>query len=232
MKVVGQDRVIIHDIKLLPESGEITFKLTGKSATPKDKPDGDTSIQAIINGQICDEAKVIVIIPAAVGPNHQGKSGAVPAVNLAAGKNTSPTDFFPSLGQFQCLLITYYAQWITVPVIDQFGQPLDTMYQDFGVSEFVHGGAWIKINQYMAADGTYQDPVFSYTPKAPGKNVYLCSSNEAKAWPSDPLKMPIDPINDRIQNIGVIVAGHVLNPHITNRHLTAKAPDEVDVVWP
>jgi hypothetical protein len=59
------------------------------------------------------------------------------------------------------LLATIYAQWLTVPVVDQFGNPLDPMYNGVDVKEDNN----IPINQTIS-NGTYLDPVGPVEPVA------------------------------------------------------------------
>jgi hypothetical protein len=171
---------------------------------------------------------VVVVVPKKVGTPHEEPSGAVVPENHVADRTTSPA-YVGTLGANQVALWTIYAQWLNVIVNDQFGKRLDALYAGVGVDERA-GATWRPINQAMTADGTYRDPVFSYTPKTPGPAIVTRGSAAADSWPTDP-KGSITEFSET-QDIAVRVGGHELSTGIVNRKVTAEAPDKITIEWP
>lgn len=159
-----------------------------------------------------------------------------------ADNGTSPA-YGPRLAAGQGVLWTYWAQWLPVPVVDQFYNPLNALYDGQDVFEYLNSTVgWVKINQQMKG-GTYSDPVFVFVYKNKnGPYIVDESSPEAQQWRTAP-PMPFPAGFNQTQNIRVQVAGFELQavgadgttltlPAIQNRQLNATSPNNVNVSWP
>jgi hypothetical protein len=107
-----------------------------------------------------------------------------------------------SLAPNEVVLWTWFGKIQNVPVFDQFGSILNSIYGGVPVEEQFPGTAvWFPINQNMKADGTYADPVFASENKGGGGlYVVLKGSPEANSWvTTDPPRpcynsdSPLDP---------------------------------------
>jgi hypothetical protein len=231
----GVDRFSYTEVSRDESKGEIKLDVKGTSATPASKPGGDSTLVAKDkDGNKVGDVKVIVIIPKAVGTPHPQKINpselAVSPVNQAASAATSPV-YAGSLSSGNVFLWTYWAQWLAVPVFDEFNATLDPIYAGTPVYEGdFTGGPFISINQNMGADGTYQDPVFVWLPKS-GTAEVPAGSGAATSWPTDPPAGSM-PVEDFTQTIPVKVGGHLLSPGIFGRHVTTIAPNKVKIQWP
>jgi hypothetical protein len=130
-------------------------------------------------------------------------------------------------------------------VVDQFYQPINSIYDGQGVYEY-NSGVWRPINQNLSG-GSYSDPVFVWVYKnGTQTNPYIVNTNsqEAQQWPGSPPES-FAPAQHAYspQNVQVEIAGFVLqavgtdgqtlsSPAIQNRQITTPATNEVDVSWP
>jgi hypothetical protein len=148
---------------------------------------------------------------------------------------TSPG--FPGVPQGMVVRATVYSLFLTIPVVDQCGEPLGAAWAGSAITEF-NG---VSINQALAADSTYQDPV------GPVRGIMpAIQSNDprAAAWLlAGPLA--IGP-SSQPQTLAVQVAGHQLNPAVVNRTVNTTMPaaapgapapatstaPTITVVWP
>lgn len=230
LTIGGVDRVDIEIQEVIPETGYLIFRVKGKSATPANKPQGDTTIEARYQGEVCASIQAIVLVPRRIGTPHPEADGAVQPQNIAADAATSPA-YFGNLNAGEVVLVTVYAQWLTIPVDDQFRDRLDQLYTGVPVEEFANN-SWRAINQNLTANGTYEDPVFAFTYKGGQQQPYIVmgDSQEALDWPSAPAEAITE--IDETQNISVKVGGHELSTGIVDRQLTTTAPDNVRIEWP
>jgi len=217
-------RILIENV-VRYSNGTIEFDVKGQSATPDDEPNGDTSVAAVLDGDICGEIPAIVLVPRSLTP--VGANGSVSGVNQRANKETSPA-YVGTLADGAVHLWTYYVHWLTIPVADQFGNTLAPYYQGAEVTEAQNE---FSINQQISAFGTYQDPV-GWPIDRPGQSNFPATHATALAWPGeDPLPLPD---TDRTQNIIVQVGGHELQPvpAIANRRvITTAATNNVQIIW-
>lgn len=231
IKVGGVKRVEIDDKTRDPITGKITIKfLKASSMTPKNKPDGDTQLQATLDHKVCHE--IPVIAPYAVVPVSTPET-MVDGENEVADKCSSPA-YFGALGENQVYLCTVYGVDQNIRVNDQFGQPLNAIYDGAPVFENVSG--WKPINQNISG-GHYSDPVGSIVARPPppsGSPKLLKTNSVAIDWPNaDPI--PAVNFNDT-QRIGVQIAGITLNTGIKNRQLsvvpiTSTTTAKVTINW-
>jgi hypothetical protein len=155
------------------------------------------------------------------------------------------------------LLATVYAQWLSVPVVDQFGAPVGDLYAGSPIIE----DGWAGINQTLRADSTYLDPVGviianettdvvqsipdGYTDMdgngqwSPGdiltndyneNNMYDGATPRVAQWPTA-APTPLVPKTET-QDIAVEVDVFPLKPGVVKRTSTANPPDTITIVWP
>lgn len=209
------------------ETGKVTLSILGNTTTPANKPYGDTTIEVVKGEVVVGEVQVIVVIPDRIGRPHPEPDGVVQAENVAWDETTSPPAGAPAGKVF---LVTYYPQWLVVPVWDQFGNTLGPIYGDASVPvEEQFGGAWHHINQEMRTDGTYLDALSAVFPKPGGYEVDKGSPAHV-AWPTDP-KVPLV-VGSSSTNLPVRVGGHELVGGTGNRTITATPPTSIKIVWP
>jgi hypothetical protein len=144
----------VSEIRPNAEAGTVTFNVSG-GIIPTGSPDNPNPYLLLIkSGQFQIAAvTVMVVVPASVSPNYSQEIAAIiTPVNRATGPNDSPLIENIPAGMKE--LVTLYMTTMSVRVLDQFGNQLDSLYTGTIISE---GG--IDINQRMQADGTYLDPV-------------------------------------------------------------------------
>ncbi len=220
------ERIAIANI-ITHGDGTITFDVLGRQATPNPSESNDCLILATRGDAICAKIFATVVVPTAVVP--VSADGAVAGVNQAANATTSPTFSDPLPANFVHLW-TYYAQWLTIRVIDQFGAPLNAVYAGVQVAERLPTQIEpVNINQTIATNGSYQDPVGTISDKDPAPVNVAKNSTIARRWPSA-APMPMQAF-DAFQTIFVYVGGHPLSVGIVRRHVIATPPDNVQVLW-
>ncbi len=104
---------------------------------------------------------------------------------------------------------------MTIPVVDQFGKPLNSVYEE-------SGGNWVPINQTISASGTYTDPVGVGNV---GQTVPLGNPLNV-AWPASPSPQGPDDASPPVQ-----VAGFALSPGIVDRNVSY-ANGTLTITWP
>ena len=131
--------------------------------------------------------------------------------------------------------VTIYNVWQTIQVVDQFGQPLDSVYAKQSVFEGEGPFTSSYINQDLRADGTYLDPVGSNVRVA---NNPLLNENDAMAiaaWKAAPLLPPVQ-IKRSAETSVSIEGGYPLDPAVKNRSMivtpVTKETARVQIVWP
>jgi len=217
-------------------SGQVRFAVSGISATPVTTPYGDTTIEAYKgtppNETVLGEVQVIVVTPTRIGRPHPEPDGVVVGKNVALDQYSSPSK--TEIPDGKVLLVTMYAQWLDVPVWDQFGNMLASVYGEPGNTAPVPERItteWTKINQNMKTDGTYLDPVSRYHPRA-ANPIVTKNSPAHLAWISitDPMR-PLDK-HESSFNLGIMVGGHELIGGTGNRTIVTTPPSTVKIIWP
>jgi hypothetical protein len=237
----GSTRVKLQN-QVRHADGTITVDIYGQIFSPGNLVVSDCLLWAVYvpTSTVLAYDPIWVVIPRAIGVPHPTANGGVGPVNQLATAATSPA-YFGTLSPGFVVLWTYWAQWLPIPVVDQFNKPLDSLYNGQPVEENSNG-AWRPINQNVGG-GTYQDPVFVFQYKNNQANAYIvpAGSPEAVAWPGAP---PASfPIVTSPQEIPVRVAGHELGrvegttivwpaTAIHNRTVISTAPNNVQVTWP
>ncbi|HQU44194.1 MAG TPA: hypothetical protein PK867_15345 [Pirellulales bacterium] len=191
-----------------PQQGTITVRLTGTAMTPK--PVADTFLQASLGSKVCSKVPVFVIVPYKVVP----VSAAPTVVNGANVASTACTSlaYFGNLAARQVHLWTVYTITQSITVLDQFGNPLDAMYNGAPVFENANG-KWRPIN--VTVNGAvYSDPVGS-TVDRPGGADFPAGSPTATGWPTAPHSSAM--LFAGTQNIPVQIAGITLSIGVVNR---------------
>lgn len=239
LRIGGQNRATIRIIKVDPKAGTVTFRVKGALATPANKRDGDTTVEAVVGGAVVAKTNLVVVIPKAIAKPHPTFNGTIKPVNRSLSTATSPALKPSQVAASDVGRVTVYITELTIAVNDQFGDRLDSIYKGAPVSE--DGEA---INQSMSDKGTYKDPV---GPMAwPNKPPYVIPSqvpDPAKPGQTKPnpaieafLKGPKLPPPNKTkfppQNVPVEVGGHSLNPAIVNRVVEFTPPDKLKITWP
>jgi hypothetical protein len=216
-------------------SGVITVKVVGKT---KSTQRGDFSLYAnhttaglFPKGPggtpLPGGFPVTVVVPGAIAgpPNYQhDTTGTLAVQNMALNLTTSPTKNIDS-GHVE--LDTIYARFLTITVLDQFGDPLGNLYQNAEVEENIFG-TLVSINSPLSATGTYSDPV----------GAVLHGNKVAKGDPSiadwlkpDAAKLPLM-ADSEPQTIAVSVDQFALTPSVAGRTWTATPPNSITISWP
>lgn len=224
IKISGYKRVTVANIQRNRPKGTVIFEVRGKSPTDKNKRDGDTTIEAWINGKLAGSAPAIVVIPAAIGTPHPQANGLVQPKNLVTDATTSPPA--KDLPGGMVALGTSYQHWLTIPVVDQFGNALDSSYDGVPVTE-----SHLPMNQKMSG-GTYKDPVGRLRNVA----TALAGGPVALAWPNQPPSPLAQPNGQDTASVSVEVGGHSLNPAVVIRTIkwstAANGDVTVQIIWP
>lgn len=114
------------DLTRNANAGTIVFNVYGKSMTPVDKADGDTTIQAKNSkGKVVGSVQVIVVIP---------------YTQVHAKVACSPVNLAVNLPNDRFRLLTRGFVFINILVKDQFNNPLDALYNgnQVVIEEFVN----------------------------------------------------------------------------------------------
>ncbi len=211
----GKSRFKIISKVVDAKKGTITIKLTGTSMTPINKPAGDSWLVAKIGGQICKKVPVVVLQPYRL-KRVSTKTTKVDGKNEDATNCSSPAWVGSVLPDGTVYLWTVYLVTQSIPVLDQFGNLLDKMYNGAPVFEFSTGdNKWHPINVTVNG-GKYSDPVFHWIPR-PGGQQFPKDSAQAKAWPTDPVQPSGTGVE--VHNIRVMVAGVKLNTGVVKRNV-------------
>jgi hypothetical protein len=232
--VQGKARVEIKDKTVDENAGTIKFKVTGIKDQENTTSEPDTWIRAMLGESVCAEVPVIVVVPKAIQTPHpevpDGEGSEVTGENKGLNPCTSPAFIDPRINNdSKVALVTIYGHDLQITIVDQFGDPLDELYEGAEVSEKTKAsGGFFYINQQLDANGTYTDPVGFIPPKRP--LVVNANSTEHDQWENQDPPAPFGVDKDN-QNIQLRVGGHPI-PNI-RRKVTAKTnPDRVIIEWP
>ena len=183
-----------------------------------------------------------MIVPKKIKKAYSQVAASPPEVrkNFAGDSKSSPVWFVPTvppapptppLGDGKVGLGTIWVHIMIIPVADQYGDPLDALYQGVSVAEFL-GNNWVNINQPLTANGTYKDPVGVYSIKDPLDYIADAGSPEEANWLAAPIPaMPLTPLDP--QNIRVSIAGHEIEPITTRQVIPSKVSgvERVRIKW-
>lgn len=175
---VGQLRVKLAN-QVKHTNGTIIVDTYGQIFSPGNLQVSDCFLWAIHTptNRIIAYAPIWILIPRAVGLPHPTADGSVTPVNQAATGSTSPA-YFGSLLAGNVVLWTYWAQWLSVPVVDQFKDDLIALYDGQPVKEY--SGGWKPINQNVN-NASYQDPVFVFRYKDDQTSPFIVSASSQEA---------------------------------------------------
>jgi len=151
----------ILNVRRDPMTGTMTFDVNG-GALLNDTQEGAQVVKAKNRGETLGTAAIRVVYPKRVEPKDPSPTTwQITPQNIALGESTSPKWVDVNLPSDMLTLGTFYGVFITIKVFDQFGKPLSDVYKGQPVSERFEKGKdeYGYINQNLAADGTYQDPV-------------------------------------------------------------------------
>ncbi len=235
----GAERVRLGNPRDLPP-GTLRFAVTGLEATPADQESGDTTIEAVLNGKVCGQMQAIVVIPTSIQRPFDEEDGPPTLTgNLLAHRRTRPA--FPDLRPNEVARITLYGHNLTITVVDQFGDPLDELYEREMVRESLSNpdeetATWFNINQFLDAEGRYTDPVGGYGRMWPNLDrIHPLHKHLRDAWKAGPPPSAPFPVGNFGQDIRVQVAGHELTPipAISGRRVSLTTPpNQVEIIWP
>jgi VCBS repeat-containing protein len=222
--LTGQkDRVALGQLSKDPNTGNITFDVLGKSATPNDKKDGDTTLEAQDKTTMNKKkgtVQVIVVIPKSIAKQNKPFSAVSSGFNLVMNKNSRPP--WPEQSPDKSFLATVYGAYDQIQVLDQFGKPLHKIYE--GSPVFENLGAdktFISINQKVDENGLYKDFIgTALRAQRQGKVVEVPeNSKEARNWETKAAKLRLEKkLSDPVpMDTGVQVGGHKLEPAIVRR---------------
>ena len=226
-------------------AGTATFDVKGKGQST---PTTVTKIEAVCGGNVVGSVIVKVVIPKKIAQPYPEFGPAAPGVvdnliGLPLSMPQSPVWFEKTVGALadnKRGLATTWHTLMTIQINDQFGDPLDQVYEGTKVEERLEGPpgemTWVNINQNITAAGSYQDPVgvFQVRLDDDGNPAYIFDAGSpiVDAWLSDPLPdMPLDPLNP--QNFPVKVAG--ISVGTIKRQVIATKVDGVEMIeiqWP
>ena len=162
----GNARVTLGELIKGDEADALTLPVPGKDKTPEDKPEGDTTIEFLIDGETCGKLKAVVVVPAYAHPPATTPSGPVTPENRLLDWTTSPVMQVPKKDETDpekqwVRLATAYGHRVEVLVHDQFDKRLDELYDGAEVEENSarSGGiGWVLLN-LTVSNGSYLDPV-------------------------------------------------------------------------
>lgn len=222
----GQARASITSSTVNTNAGTILLTLTGKSGSTSKQ--GDEQLVQNIPGSHQPTATIEVVVPAAIGTKHPTYSGTVTPTNVALDATTSPAA--PSVPAGSVYLATIYLNRMTIQVVDQFGDSLDSLYAGAPVVE--DGNVPINVN--LSGSGTYGDPVGVTMDRDNGPTTVLANSSDATQWTSilNGHYAPLSSVTYPPSNIAVSIGGFSLNPAIAGRVISSQAPNSLTITWP
>lgn len=118
---------------------------------------------------------------------------------------------------------------LTIPVVDQFGQPLSSLYNGQAVKEGLQQGVFVGINVVINS-GSYVDHV-GYEGDNGTKSLAATGSPAANAWPTSNQHDNIASPQSNTASVQVRVAGFTLNPSVVNRTISY-SNGVLTVTWP
>lgn len=235
------EQASLVNVQLAADGRSWTFTLVGEVATAATTPGGqipNPTRQVVLRDKATNAilltAPVVVVIPAAISAVHPQMDHVVTGVNRLLSLETSPVFVDELRPNNHFSKVTIYVHYLPILVVDQFGMPLDAVYSGAGVEEMKGGQNWVDINQPLRADGTYLDPVGSYSVLTKNRYVSADDTEGKMAWlQARPLPAIEKPA---IQEYNIRIAGHILDTGIVNRTVTITPVDgssaKVSIVWP
>jgi hypothetical protein len=211
-----------------PGSGNILVTLAAAdpidgvaNGTPASAPQGDETLVVTLGKTTLLEAPILVIVPAAIAtPHPQLARTLISLRNVVATPDTSPA-YAPPSGKVG--LFTDAVTVMTIHVNDQFGGPLDSLYN--GAPVFSNGAS---LNSPLTNQGTYAEPV-GFASLLENADI---GSAEIEPWPTFPGHAPV-PSNSQVENYQIKIAGVILSPGVVNRRVTYQADSQtLTVLWP
>ena len=221
----GQSRAAVTASPGDAKAGTILLLLFGQSGSSSKS--GDEWLVPDVSGSNKPMAPIVVVVPSKIAtPYPTLNTTPVTPVNRALDATTSPGA--PGLQPGQVYLATIYAVYLTIHVVDQFGDSLDQLYAGAPITE---GG--YAINQNMSSSGTYSDPVGQGPQRDNGPVVVSANSTDATQWVSTnyTYRVAIPSQVNPPQNIPVEVAGVSLNPSVVNRIVSSAPPNKLAIQW-
>lgn len=225
----GSGRAEILDPAPNIGTGVETFNVAGTAGSSSEE---DITLQARLAAPVSGtpetfaSSKVTVVIPKAIGTPHPqvdpGVAVAPKNVDLYAGSIPAWQGVPPG----DVLLGTLVETSQSIPVVDQFGKALSSVYNGQIVYEH-SGSAFVAINVKIE-NGKYQDHVGF---EQDGGVDLPPTKATAIAWPTSTQHYAIASPQSKPANATVQVAGFTLNPSITSRTVSY-SNGVLTVTWP
>jgi hypothetical protein len=209
-------------------TGQITLDVYGTAGTAPSMPNGDVEIEGKDGSAVLGSALVSIEIPKAIGTPHPQVDPGVAVtpqnINLSAGSIPE----WAGVPAGDVLLGTLVETALPVPVVDQFGRPLSSLYNKQEVYED-SGSGLVGINVEIN-NGVYEDHV-GFEGDNGQQSLVAAGSPQAIAWPSsnqhDNIASPVS----RTTSVVVRIAGFTLNPSVVNRTVSYNK-GVLTVTWP
>ena len=209
-------------------TGQIAFDLYGTAGTAPSMPNGDVKIEAKDGSAVLGSAMVIIEIPAAIGTPHPQVDPGVAVAPQNVDLRSTSVPAWQGVAPGDVLLGTVVETSQTIPVVDQFGNALSSLYNGQIVDEGFNG-SFVSINVKIN-NGTYQDHV-GFEGDNGNQSLVAAGSPQAIAWPSSNQHDNIASPQSKSGNATVQVAGFPLNPSITDRTVSY-SNGVLTVTWP
>jgi len=211
------------------------FEVMGISSTPATMPDGDTELQAVVDGIVVASARIVVVVPKSIAEPFPEYDGNVVPTKRALDLRTKPVAYGAPAGFMG--LGTTYLHVQTMTVNDQFGDVLDELYEGSDVTELVEGEI-IDINYDLSATGQYKDPVgpvawYATLPKViedPMTGQTMDNPELRMAFSNMPFLAP-GALPATSQDAVAVVGGHRLEPNLSARTVEFVPPKRVIIRW-
>ena len=229
-------RAVLGQVKLDAANKTVSVEVLGQSASPASqnptKNASSTDLRSIdksnANNPIVQSA-----IPVFIEVPSKAKTGTkteikVKAINRAMNSTTTPP--WPGLAANMVQLLTSYETFLTVQVLNQWGQPLSAIYAGLEVEEIPAGGAtFTPLNVKTTANGTYPDWVSWAAAK---KNPVPAGGKEQNDWEGMVgaanlgFQIPVGGRNIPPAKIPVRIGGHELAGGIMRRVKLTPDPND------
>lgn len=204
--VVEDDPEDRFDIQTDTQGNTIVVEVYGRKATEADgngEPDVDAKLHAQIGGNKIGETNVVIVIPAKI--KSPAINGNVMPQNRLLYQGSSPAAWVVS-GTYG--LQTWWLHELNMDVLDQFGNPINPIYQGQMVYEYsTKAGKYIKINQKIQSGGYYIDPVGVGRALTDIKYVTI-PDPKISSWPTDPPEQRDFNIVDFPADNKIQISGH------------------------
>jgi len=228
--VTGQNRVRINVLRNKKDlaKGLLTVEILGRSATPANKPNGDTVLQAKLG------AKAFTLNVVVAVPKHHS--------HVVAGKSEHVNDLYlDPYGDGKNYLGTYHFRRVAISVSDQFNKALDSVYDRTRLEERFDNiagdpkafpkvaiGKWAVMTAVPVAmtNGKFDDPVGTTSLDRTNPDP---TKPEIRKWlKGPPPQVDITTTRKGSADMKLRIAGHQLD-EVSRRQVQIAPKDTVNV---